>query len=60
MYEDALKAFVKYKMHLVGKPDNETIKTLYNRKLETGGMFDILPEYQKYNMPIKAIDRPIF
>lgn len=55
-YEDALKAFVKYKMHLAGKPDNETIKTLYDRKLETGGMFDILLEYQKYDMPIKAID----
>lgn len=55
-YEDALKAFIKYRMRLAGKPDDETIKTLYNRKDNQGEGFEILPEYKKYDMAIKAID----
>ncbi|MEQ9300452.1 MAG: tyrosine-type recombinase/integrase [Cyclobacteriaceae bacterium] len=60
-YEDALKAFVKYKMKLSNKSDKVNISTLFNKnKAEIAAQkldsFILLEEYQDYDMPIKALD----
>lgn len=59
-YEDALKAFVKYRMKLSNKgtTDIPNIKTLYNKEaLRKGhGNFAILADYIKYDLPMKAVD----
>lgn len=60
-YEDALKAFVKYKMKLTGKNDRVTIKSLFNKNkqdIEKSGSnaFIILDQYVTYDVPIKGLD----
>lgn len=69
-YQDGLKAFIRYKMTLAGKPDRVEvnghlktieIKTLFRHNKEDvkkGGIewLEILPEYAPYDMPIKAMD----
>lgn len=60
-YEDALKAFVKYKMQLTGKNDRVTIKSLFNKNKEAlskAGInaFILLDDYQAFDVPIKGLD----
>ncbi len=52
-YEDALKAFIKYRMKRAGRTAQVIIKTLFGK---TNDGLNILEDYQKYDMPIKAID----
>ena len=52
-YEDALKAFIKYRIKRVGKADQPIIKTLFTK---SDDCLNVLEDYQKYDMPIKAID----
>lgn len=67
-YEDALKAFVRYQMTLVGQSIEDTIKTLFDDLLENKAQvtqhnwleqlqgLTVKNEFARYDMPIKAID----
>lgn len=53
-YEDALKILVKYQMKLARKDDRVTIKTLFIKNQKDA--FEVKPEYQPYDMPIKGFN----
>ena len=54
-YQDALKVFVKYNMSKAGENDRVIIKTLFD--IDEKGVFKVKPDYQNYDLPIKAIDK---
>ena len=53
-YEDALKILVKYRMKLARKDDQVIISSLFNKNKRD--YFEVKPEYQVYDMPIKAFN----
>jgi len=53
-YEDALKAFVKYRIKKAHKDDLVMIKTLFDQKAKE--TWTVLEDFCKYDMPIKAIN----
>ncbi len=53
-YHDSLKVFVKHQMKQARKDDQITIKSLFNISREEG--FTVLPEYQRYDIPLKVLN----
>lgn len=53
-YEDALKILVKYQMKLARKDDQVMIRSLFIKNQKD--CFSVKPEYEAYDMPIKAFN----
>lgn len=52
-YEDALKKFIKFRMHSLGKKEEVRLNSIYSRN---GDHLQLNEEYQQYDLAIKAFD----